>query len=123
MKETSERTPDRQRAEVPPPSRLVDPTKPGGWAPIPTRTVPSALHLEQVLNAMWAPDATSWISADGRRYVVPGRYGRDTLVHVTSNNPGDWVCNCQRRHEAESYGYAVLQVAGLRGTLLRRPRS
>lgn len=111
---------DRIRADLLPPHHIVDPVHPDGWAPIPTTTVPDACHLENVLKVLWARDAMSWISPDGRRYIVPGRYNRDTAVTVTTASPTDWECNCQQSHETEYLCYPVLQVAILRGDLIRR---
>ena len=102
---------------------LVDPSRPKGWAPIPTLTVPNAQRLENLLRALWRPDATSWISSDGRHYVVPGRHGDGAVVDIYEGGPGQWGCNCSQAHDAsatENLCDAIIQVAILRGDFVRR---
>ncbi|HUR62124.1 MAG TPA: hypothetical protein VM286_07150 [Candidatus Thermoplasmatota archaeon] len=65
-------------------------------------------------------DATSWISPDGRHYVVPGRYGREAAVDVDDGGPSNWYCSCEHDHEAETFCDPILQVALLRGDFTRR---
>jgi hypothetical protein len=104
-------------------SHPVDAARPKGWAPIPTTTVPEAIHLDAVLRALWAPETTSWISPDGRHYVVPGRHSAQAVVDIWEGGPNEWVCSCDQAHEVTANDKlcdAIIQVAILRGDFVRR---
>ena len=115
-------TPQADKQHANPPNRVVDPVHPKGWALIPTTTVPDAIHLEAVLRAVWEPEASSWISPDGRHYAVTTRHG-DAVVDIYEAGPTEWGCSCKQSHEVgvtDNLCDAVLMVAMLRGDLVRR---
>lgn len=113
--------PDNDRASQSP-KRLVDPIHPKGWALIPTTTVPDAIHLNAVLRGLWEPEATYWISPDGRHYAVITPHG-DAVVDIYDGSPNDWGCSCRQSHEVsatETLCDAIIMVAILRGDFVRR---
>lgn len=112
--------PDATRAGLLPPHHLVDFKRPSNWASIPVHSVSDIQQVQEVIRALQAPDAYSWIHVRGDTYIVPGRYNRDTVVTVNGNDPDAWICNCAQSHDTEYLCWPVLQVALLGGALIRR---
>lgn len=115
-------SPEADTQPTNPQDRVVDPVHPKGWAAIPTTTVPDAIHLDAVLHELWTPEVTSWISPDGRHYVLTTRFG-EAVVDIHDGEPTEWGCSCKQSHEigaTDRLCDAVLMVAILRGDLVRR---
>lgn len=117
-----ETSPDATRAGLLPPHQLADFKRPSSWASIPIHCVDDFKQLKEAIRALEALDAYSWINPRGDTYIVPGRYNRDTVVTVTGSDPNTWICGCAQGHDTEFLCWPVLQVALIRGDLIRRNR-